>query len=144
MELELQNMEQNITINIVPIDCYICFNTFNDKDNVLLKCCNKSSNKIHNECLFTLFLHSLNNLILCPLCRNTIDIKIYFNKEQLKYLYNKLSEEDKFKYQNKFDSIIPTYIETHKYCYVEIFLLIIIIAFSLFLYIFIINFSKNT
>lgn len=102
MEIQLED------IIIDNTECYICFEIFNDKEYILLQCCNKLTNKIHNICLFTLFLNSSNDLI-CPLCRNTINIKKYLNKDKLKQLYNKLSEDEKLKYKDKIDIIIPKY-----------------------------------
>lgn len=125
----------NIELNSIFIDitheCYVCLETINDKEYSTLQCCYKSTNQIHNSCLLTLYLNSINYESACPLCRRMFDIKEYLDINQLKKLVNKLQHNDKLIYKNKIDIIIPTYNYTIFILYVVIVIIIIVSLYAI-------------
>lgn len=137
---KLTNIELNsIFINITH-ECYVCLETINDKEYSILQCCDKSTNQIHNSCLLTLYLNSMNHESNCPLCRHMFDIKDYLDINQLKKLVDKLQHNDKLIYKDKIDIIIPDY---NSYMIYILYIVIIIIVISIIYAIIQSNYSVN-
>lgn len=129
---------KSVFINNITFECYLCLEDIKDKQYSILKCCDKSTNPIHNSCLFMLYLNSINYELTCPLCRHIFDIKGYLNRNQLKKLYIELQEHDKLIYKNKINIIIPNYYTSF------ILYTFIITLFGLFIYaIFCISFHAS-
>lgn len=124
-------MSEYIEINILSHkECFICFEEINEDETlsidsditdisntsdklytnyVKLNCCNSSN--IHKLCLFKIFLtfyKHQNSDIMCPLCRTTLDIKDYFNLEEILLLFSKFDENTRSKYIRNINIILLT------------------------------------
>ena len=86
------------------LECIICFEQFkdtngtssvrqDDENYVILKCC---KNKIHKGCLIQIFI-SKSNDFKCCFCRSLLNMKNYFNCEEIIKIYN-LELPESFKY----------------------------------------------
>jgi hypothetical protein len=98
-------MSNNIKIDILNEECFICLNSHSKY--ITLKCCNKSN--INDICLFNVFIHYMNThneYIPCPLCRQYILIKDYFSLEDCIILFSNLNDNNKQAYFQKFHKIL--------------------------------------
>ncbi len=59
-------------------DCSICLNTMNNELEILITKCD---HKFHKECLENCFKNKNNNKILCPLCRDELNINEFKNMD---------------------------------------------------------------
>jgi hypothetical protein len=109
-------MLEDIEIGILnESECFVCFDTLHNKF-INLNCCKKQN--IHSQCLFHIFLNYLSlqsDKIACPLCRQEIAIKDYFNVDELIESFSYLDDKTKCKFFAKFNNIISyNYIESNQ------------------------------
>lgn len=96
-----------VIINDNKLECYICLNNIEtDLINIVCKC---TKNSIHGQCLFLLFANQISN---CTICKTQINIKDYFNKDQIIILFNNLDMLERSKYIMCINDIIK-----NQYCY---------------------------
>lgn len=127
-----KNIElRNIIVDKTALECYICFDRLNQQY-ISLQCCNKLTNKIHDICLLKLYLNSYNDVLCCPLCRSTLDIKEYLSERRLKNIYCNLQDNEQSRYKDQFDFILSKHSNNYKLYILSSIL--IIFTISLFIY----------
>jgi|UniRef100_A0A6C0AN92 hypothetical protein len=97
-ELELNNINTNLTISEDDTDyCCICINTIQD-DFIKLRCCKQY---IHEKCI-TEFITSINNNVYnCPICRKQLNTPVSFGR-----IIDYMTEKPELISTNKIQDII--------------------------------------
>lgn len=112
---EIQTIDSDITDNSHDSHAshasHASRDTKRDDNYIKLDCCNASN--IHKLCLFKIFLvfykfpHSD---VTCPLCRTSLDIKNYFNLEDVLLLFSKVDEATRSKHIRNINIILVNYL----------------------------------
>ena len=106
-------------------ECFICLENLNNS--ITLKCCN---NKIHNNCLVSLFLFEHDK---CPMCRKSMNIIKYLSKNDFKKIVKKL---DNMIYLRHYRVITKIYLEYSIRVFSFYILVLFVISICMFFYIY--------
>jgi len=105
IELE-ENVGTIINLDELEIECFLCADV-SESEYVQLTCCQRSD--IHRTCLFNIFLNCLNrpyDVMPCPLCRQDIRLKNYFQLNEIIDIFSKYDYGYKRKMLQSFANII--------------------------------------